>query len=520
MEAKKVVVIGAGIGGIAAAAQLAQRGYRVTIVEKNQIPGGRCSYLEKDGHRFDTGPTLFLMPELYERAFRNLGERMEDHLDLQRVDPTYQMYFADGTRLGLSADLNAMQEQLEALEKGSFAAYLRYLAEGYTHYELATEHLVGRNFRSLAEFFNPFNLLLVLRLKALQGHYNHMGAFFDDPRLKMAFTFQNMYMGISPFEAPAIFSLLQYTEFAHGVWSPRGGMYSIVQALENIALDAGVEFIYDAPVARIDIDGRRASGVSLKDGGKIPADVVIANADLPYVYSELLPDGRAARRLERKKYGCSAMMFFWGMDRSYPELGVHNLLMAADYRASMEPIFKEHNLPADPSIYIHAPARLDPSFAPPGGDSLTVALPVGHMDPDAPQDWSAVRDRARAAALQYLGRIGYADIEKHIKFEVCYTPPFWQNRFNLAKGSAHGLSHHLLQMGYLRPHNRHDRYPNLYFVGAGTHPGTGVPTVLTSARLAAERVLENEPAPRSLTFGWPARASSGKARLRASGPAD
>jgi phytoene desaturase len=450
------------------------------------------------------------MPELYAQAFQNLGERIEDHLDLIRVDPTYHIHFADGAKLGLTADLNAMQTQLESLEKGSFAAYLRYLAEGYKHYQESIEYLVNRNFRSIPEFFNPFNLLLVLRLKALKHHYDHIGEFFNDPRLKMAFTFQDMYMGISPFEAPAIFSLLQYTEFAHGVWFPRGGMYSIVEALEKIALNAGVEFIYNTPATRIDIKDHQATGVSLKGGESIPADIVLANADLPYVYRQLLPDAKAARRLERKKYGCSAIMFFWGMDKPYPGLGAHNLLMAEDYYDSMQPIFKEHALPADPSIYVHAPSRLDPSFAPAGGDTLTVALPVGHIDPNAPQDWHAIRRRARQAALAYLSRIGHKDVEEHIKFEVCYAPPFWKNRYNLAKGSAHGLSHTLLQMGYMRPRNRHDRYANLYFVGAGTHPGTGVPTVLTSARLVSERILETKAAPWGPHFIRPVTRQAGK----------
>ena len=417
------------------------------------------------------------------RAFRDLGENIEDHLDLRHVDPTYHLHFKDGSRLDLTSDLKAMQEQLEAIEPESFAAYLRYLEEGHLHYNQSVKHLVGRNFRSLTEFFSLRNLLLVLRLKALVNHYDHIGHYFDDPRLKMAFTFQNMYMGISPFEAPAIFSLLQYTEFAHGVWFPMGGMYSVVEALTHIATRSGAKFIYNTPVKRIDINGRKASGVTLEDGERIPADIVVANADLPYVYRELLPDERAAQRLDRKNYGCSAIMFFWGMSKKYPQLGAHTLLMADEYRQSMDPIFKDLTFPEDPCIYVHAPARIDPSMAPEGGDTITVALPVSHINDAAPQDWRAIKGRAREAALSYLKKIGVSDLEKHTKFEVCYTPRYWRGRYNLTKGSAHGLSHSLFQMGYLRPHNRHDRYGNLYFVGAGTHPGTGVPTVLTSARL-------------------------------------
>jgi phytoene desaturase len=464
MKKQNAVVIGAGVGGIATAARLAQQGYQVTVVEKCKIPGGRCGFLERDGYHFDTGPTLFLMPQLYEQAFADLGECIEDHLELQRVDPTYRIHFKDGTVLALSSDLSAMRTQLEAIEPGSFRSFLSYLEDSYEYYGLSIEHLVGRNFRNIPEFFNLKNLLLIFRLNALRNHYDHVSRYFSDERLKVAFSFQNMYMGLSPFEAPAVFSLMQYTEFADGIWFPKGGMYSIVEALMKIARAKGAQFIFNTPVKRIDINNRKASGVTLTNGKYIPADIVVANADLPYVYRELLPDDHAASKLDRKRYGCSAIMFFWGLDQQYPQLGTHNLFMAEDYRQSFDPIFKQLTLPKDPNIYVHAPTRVDPSLAPQGGDAITVALPVSYINEAAPQDWVDIKKRARAATIAYLARVGITDIESHIKFEICYTPPYWRNRYNLVKGSAHGLSHNLQQMGYMRPHNRHAVYKNLYFV--------------------------------------------------------
>ena len=217
-----VLVIGAGIGGIATAIRLAQNGYQVTIVEKNKRPGGRCNIIEKDGHRFDTGPTLFLMPKLYKQAFADLGERIEDHLELIRIDPTYQIHFDDGTNLRLTSDLKAMQAQLEEIEKGSFGNYIHYLKEGHRNYYLAVPNVVNRPFDTALEFFTLKNLILLLRLNALKKHFNHIRNYFHDERLKVAFTFQNMYMGVNPTEAPAIFSLMQYTELADGVWFPKG----------------------------------------------------------------------------------------------------------------------------------------------------------------------------------------------------------------------------------------------------------------------------------------------------------
>ncbi|NIS81838.1 MAG: phytoene desaturase, partial [Anaerolineales bacterium] len=316
-----MLVIGAGLGGIATAARLAQRGYRVTVLEKCNQAGGRCGRLEKDGHRFDTGSTLYLIPELYAKTFSELGERIEDHLDLRRIDPTYHIHFGDGTTLALTSDLNAMQEQLEEIEAGSFGRFLRYLSEGHLHYKLSLPHVVERNFNSFLEFFSPKNLFLFVRLKAHLNHYNHIGRYFKDPRLRIAFTFQNMYMGLSPYEAPAIFSLLQYSEFADGVWYPMGGMYSIIEALVAIAKKSGVKFVYNAPVVQIDVDGRMATGVTLAGEQKMRADLVVANADLPYVYRELLPVDGTSGRLERLDYGFSALMFYWGVDKRYPQLG-------------------------------------------------------------------------------------------------------------------------------------------------------------------------------------------------------
>ena len=487
------LVIGAGIGGIAAAARLARSGYRVTVLEKNAGPGGRCDRLVRDGHRFDIGPTLFLMPEIFAETYAALGERMTDHLDLRRIDPTYRIRFDDGTQLALTSDLNALQPQLEAIEPGSFGGLLRYLAEGHTHYHVSLRRFVGRNFYSYADYFSPQNLPLLFQLKALVKHYDNVGHYFRDPHLKAAFTFQNMYLGLSPYQAPATYSLIQYTELADGVWFPMGGLYRVIQSLESIARANGVVFRYNTPVKQIEVDGRRATGVRLQDGTRLVADVVVANADLPYVYRDLLPDRRAAEQLERKNYTCSAIMFYWGVDKRFPRLGVHNVFLAGDYRASFDRIFGDHSLPAEPSFYVHAPARVDPGAAPAAQDTLFVLVPVGHLDASAAQDWDALQSRARASVLRRLAQEGMSDLAQHLKFEVSYTARDWQSLYNLAKGSAFSLSHDFWQVGYLRPHNRHARYRNLYFVGGSTHPGTGLPIVLISARLTTERILKEMP---------------------------
>jgi phytoene desaturase len=495
-----VVVVGAGIGGLSAAVHLARRGMRVTVVEKNAEPGGRVGSFSRGGHVFATGPTLLVMPHLYRSELAALGADLERDLEPRRVDPTYHLAFDDGTRLDLTSDLAALSAQVEAVEPGATDGLLRYLAEGRRHYDLAMPGLVERDFRSAREFVTPRTLALALRLRALQPHYRHMGDFFASPRLRAAFSFQDVYMGLSPFRAPSTFSLTPYSELAHGVWYPREGMRRIVDVLVALADEAGVRFAYDEAVERIGLEGGHASGVVLRGGRLLRADAVLANADLPYVYRRLLPDRRAASALARRRSSGSAISFFWGLDTAYPELAPHTLFLADDYRDNFERIERNLPLPPAPSLYVHAPARLDPTAAPAGGDTIVAVVPTGHMtyggdDPvrlaEQEAAWADARDGARQAVLDRLVLLGVRDLASHITVEATATPLDWRSRFNLERGATHGLAHTLAQLAYLRPHNRHSRYRNLYFAGASTHPGTGVPTALVSGRLAAARLADD-----------------------------
>jgi phytoene desaturase len=332
--------------------------------------------------------------------------------------------------------------------------------------------------------------LSAIIIACVANHYRSMSTYFDDPRLKAAFTFQDVYMGLSPFEAPATFSLMPYTELAHGVFYPKGGMYSIVEALTKLAVDAGVKFIFDASVERIDIANESARGVMVNDQ-VIEADAVLANADLPYVYQNLLPRDGQAEKLSRKRFSCSVISFFWGLDQPYEQLGPHTLFLASDYRENFDSIIRDLSLPANPSLYIHAPARLDSTMAPRGQDTLIGIVPVGHMSNNGEQDWAALRDAARGHIFRRLSSLGINDLESHIKFEINFMPPSWLKRYNLMKGSTHGLCHNLTQLGYFRPDLQHPRYRNLYFTGASTRPGTGMPTAMVSGHQAAQRIMDS-----------------------------
>jgi len=498
-DKQSALVIGSGLGGIATAARLARLGYRVTVLEKNASPGGRCGQFVRDGHRFDIGATLFLMPQVFAETYSALGESMEDHLDLRRIDPSYCIHFADGLELSLTGNLADIRAQLEAIQPGSFLGFLRFLQESHRHYTVSLQRFVGRNFNHLFDYFTPLNLPLMFQLKVFSTHYANIGNYFSDPHLKAAFTFQNMYLGLSPFDAMATYSLLQYTEMAEGVWFPIGGLYRVVDSLMSIARANGVEFIFNAPVEKIEVTENRAKAVILKDGTRLCSDLIIANADLPYVYRQLLPLEPYTRKLSRKSYTSSTIMFYWGIDTLVHQLDTHNVYLCGDYRDSFQQIFHHKTLPNQPSFYIHAPARVDPTAAPAGRDTLFVLVPVGHIDGTGTQDWDAMTSHARANVLNRLQQHGINDLGRHIDLEVVGTPLIWQERYNLEKGAAFGLSHNFTQVGYLRPHNRHRLFKNLYFVGSSTHPGTGLPMVLLSAKLTTERILQEIGVPKPIS---------------------
>jgi phytoene desaturase len=434
------------------------------------------------------------MPLAYEAEFRALGSSLHERLDLQRVDPTYRLVFGDGTQLSLTSDMSSMRAQLESIQPGGFNGLLRYLQEGNQHYRLAMDKLVNLGFRKASDFVTLQTLSLLFRLKPLIRHQRNVSRYFNDPRLKAAFTFQDGYMGMSPLESPATFSFVPFTELAHGVWYPKGGMYSVAETLTDLARDAGAEFIFNTAVERIDTQAAGARGVLLADGHRLEADVVLANADLPYVYQSLLPQDEMSKAVSRKRLSCSAISFFWGVDKTYEVLGPHTYFPTDNERENYEGLSRNPGLPGHPNIYIHAPARLDPSMAPRGHDSLTAIVPVGHLREGGEQRWDELRNEARRDVLGRLRELGIHDLDSHIKFEETYTPLSWRRRYNLTKGSTHGLSHRVTQLGYFRPANRHPRYRNLYFVGASTHPGTGIPTAMISGRLVSERIVDELPA--------------------------
>jgi phytoene desaturase len=489
---KKAIIIGAGIGGITTSIFLARAGYKTEIYEKNSAAGGRCGQLIRDGHRFDMGATMLMMPGIYNDVFKSLNIDLFTDNKINPLQDLYKIYFDNNDSITFSKDESRVIADHERIEPGSFERSRKYVKEGYKIYRLGIDKLIARNFTHPFQMINFKNIGLLIRLKTYISNFSYAKRFFKTDHLRMAYTFQNIYVGQSPFDSPALFSMVPAAEITEGSFFPEGGMFRIVEILINEAQKSGVKIHFNAPVKQIKTSGNKAQGIVLEDDTVINGDLVIANADLPYVYRKLLPYRRKAEKLDRMNYSASAISIHMGLDKQYPQLGHHSVFLSDDFRQGLDMIFREKSVSKNPSFYLHAPANTDPSAAPPGHESLSFIIGAGHVDKDYNQDWEFLKKQSRDAVIERLKKFGLTDIEEHIKFEIIHSPLSWETACNISRGSVFGsLAHNLMQMGYFRPHNRHAKYKNLYFVGGSTHPGNGIPNVLLSAKLVSERILKN-----------------------------
>jgi phytoene desaturase len=485
----RALVIGAGVGGLTAAMKLAHQGWQVDLYEKLDVPGGRCGRVEAGGFTWDLGPTIMLMPFVFEQAFASVGRKLADYLTLTRCDPNYRVTFRDDSTITLTSELTRMRDELERLEPGSFERYLRFLAKGRDRHDTSLERFVTRHFDSLPQFLTPANLPHIFRIGAHQRLFSQVSKSFRDERLRQTMSFQTMYLGVSPFEAPAVFSLLPYTELAVGIWYPKGGMGAIPRALEKVCLELGVKLHYRREVRRVDVEQGRAAGVTLADGTRERADVVVCNADYPWAAKHLIDQAVSSRpELEKKRYTSSGYMLYLGVKRRYDELLHHNVYFGRDFEGSFRDIFEDLKVPDDPSFYVNAPAHTDPSMAPPGKDALYVLVPVPHRAPHL--DWKVEGPKVRAKVFARLAELGLGSLERDVEVERVITPDDWEAQLNLERGSNFGLAQNMFQIGPFRPKVWDDRIGDLFYCGASVQPGTGVPTVMISADLCVSAIAQ------------------------------
>jgi phytoene desaturase len=487
-----VIIIGAGLGGLAAALRLRKLGFDVTVIEKQKRPGGRSNVLQEKGFRVDIGPTILVMKQTFEDTYRAVGQDINQRVKFVSLDPNYRICFHDGTHMDLYNSMAKLAAECERIEPGVTTRLFRFIGEGAKKYELGMD-FVDRNYDHITDLANPTAAARLITTGSYQKLYAQACNYFRTDKLRKAFTFHSMFLGLSPFDALAMYSLITYADLVEGMSYPMGGIYSIIEDMVALAGEMGVTLRTGTAVEEILIDAARgkATGVRLAGGEIVTADIVVSNADLVYTYKKLVPPQyRKAypdAKLERMEYACSGYLLYLGVDKVYPHMRHQALYFAEDYRANLDAIFRSKTLPADPSFHLNNPTITDPSLAPPGHSVLYLLAPMPNLQGNV--DWDAAAPVVREKLLLGLEKLVDPEIRKHIVWERQYRPDDWERDINAPFGVAFGsLSHGFFQSSYFRPHNVARDIPGLYFVGQGTYPGIGMPMVLLSARLLAERL--------------------------------
>ncbi|BEP15451.1 phytoene desaturase family protein [Acidothermaceae bacterium B102] len=481
-----VVVVGAGLSGLAAALHLAGAGREVTVLEREDIPGGRAGRLEVDGYSFDTGPTVLTMPDLVQEALDAVGERLEDWLTLDRLDPAYRAYYPDGSTLDVRSSTDDMADEIARVCGSAEAAgYRRFVTFVTELYDVEMKHFIDRNLDSPFDLARPS----LARLAALGGFRKlapKVGSYLKDERTRRLLSFQAMYAGLSPYDALAIYAVIAYMDSVAGVYAPVGGMHALPKALAGAAEKHGVTFRYGTTVTRVELSGDRAVAVHTADGDRIACDTVVLTPDLPVAYRMLLPPEVTPRGLKRLVYSPSCFLLLAGSSASYSKIAHHNIHFGKGWRSVFDDIIDNGSLMKDPSFLVTNPTMSDPTLAPDGKQVYYVLFPTPNLDADI--DWSVVGPRYRDECVAVLERSGYVGFGDAIEVENTTTPADWALR-GMERGAPFAASHTFTQTGPFRPKNLAPGLQNVVFAGSGTTPGVGVPMVLISGRLAAERII-------------------------------
>ena len=489
-----VVIVGAGLAGLSAALRLVGAGREVTVLEREAVPGGRNGVLEDAGYAFDTGPTVLTMPDLIADALDCVGERLEDWLELQPVDPLYRAFYPDGSVLDVKADVHEMAAEVEQVcGPDEAAGYLRYVDFVSKLYRYEMKDFIDRNIDS------PFDLVTpnLARLAAIGGFAKlapKVGQYLKDPRTQRVMSFQSMYAGLSPYDALAIYAVIAYMDSVAGVYFPKGGMHAVPRALAGAAEKHGATLRYGTTVTRVLVSNGRAVGVETADGERILADVVVLNPDLPVAYRELLPPELTPRRVKTLTYSPSCFLLLAGSSATYTKTAHHNIHFGKQWREVFTDLIDRKQLMADPSVLVTNPTRSDASLAPDGKQIYYVLFPTPDMSSGI--DWDVVGPRYRDECVARLESMGYVGFGEAIEVEHVTTPADWQRR-GMAMGAPFASAHSFFQTGPFRPTNLAPKVEGVVFAGSGTQPGVGVPMVLISGRLAAERILGKDKTYRS-----------------------
>ncbi len=492
---RSVAVIGAGPGGLAASMLLARAGLDVTVLERSPHVGGRSATIRAPSaagmFQFDTGPTFFLYPRVLQDIFSACGRRLADEVELIRLDPQYRLIFEGGGEIEATPDMTRMASEIARLSPADAAALPRFMADNRRKLA-AFRPILESAFSSARDLARPSMLRSLSLMRPHRTVNSDLASYFRDERVRLAFSFQSKYLGMSPFRCPSLFTILSFLEYEHGVWHPRGGCGAVMEAMARVARGLGVRFKLSEPVDEITFEGRRASGVRTR-AGTTRYDAVVLNADFAHAISRLVPDRLRRRwsnnKIAKKRFSCSTFMLYLGIEGDLPELAHHTVYLAEDYRRNLAEI-ERGEAPEEPSFYVQNACVTDPALAPRGHSTLYILIPVGHRVGKG-LDWPAITARYRRLALDRLARLGVPDIEHRIRFEKVMTPQGWENDLAVHRGATFNLAHNLAQMLHRRPRNRFEDVDGLYLVGGGTHPGSGLPVIFEGARITARLLAED-----------------------------
>lgn len=483
----EVAVIGAGPGGLAAAMLLAGQGLNVTVFEKAARVGGRTKTIDVEGHLFDLGPTFFLYPQILQTIFQRCGLDITRYVTLERLDPNYRIAFENGPSVSVSSEIGTLEREIAKVDPVDARKISRFIATNRR--KLADfKPILDRPFLSLIDYLAPSVLKALHWIVPRASVDEELKRYFRDPRVRLVFSFQTKYLGMSPFRCPNLFTFLAFLEHEFGVWHPLGGCGAVSEGMRRAAEDLGVQFRLGEPVERIVFEGRRATGVETK-AGRMSTDSVVLNADFADAVPKLIPEKLRRRWSDRKiagmKYSCSTFMLFLGIEGRY-DVDHHTIFLSEDYEGNLADIEAAERTPRQPSIYVANPSRTDPAFATPDGSSLYVLVPVGHC---SGIDWSKEARPFRDSVVARLETLGFPGLSQRIRHERVMTPDDWRDDLSIYRGATFNLAHGLDQMLYFRPHNRLEDVEGVYLVGGGTHPGSGLPVIYEGARITADLVL-------------------------------
>ena len=499
-RSKKVVIVGAGPGGLANAMLLAQAGFDVEVLEKQGHVGGRTSTISKNGFNFDLGPTFFLYPQVLESIFSACGMNLHDEVDLIRLDPHYRLAFEDGGELEITPDIELLKKRVAALAPDDAHNLDRFMSDNRKKLE-AFKPILESPMESLKDLLGLSLFEMLPLLRPWKSVDQDLSSYFKDPRVRLAFSFQSKYLGMSPFRCPSLFTILSFLEYEHGVFHPRGGCGAVSQAMARAAEKLGARISLNEPVEEILFEGRKAVGVRSSSGVR-KCDALVVNADFAHAMSQLVPNHLRKRwtdeKLEKKKFSCSTFMMYLGIDGRMDDLAHHTIYLADDYRRNLRDIEDEHVLSAQPSFYVQNPTVTDPDMAPAGMSSLYVLVPVTHQHGNV--DWAREKKGFREVVIQQLEKVGIDDLDKRIRYEKILTPALWESEQSIYKGATFNLAHTWGQMLSRRPHNRFEDLESVYLVGGGTHPGSGLPVIFESAKITSQLIEEDARKVKKTTF--------------------